>query len=231
MANNTFHGIDIRYSGGVLLFSASLKNSSGAKLTTGTTTLRIYEYQSDGTILSYDFNDNTFKSTSLTTATLAMTHRQGNNATHDTGVWTAALSTLTGFTLNSRILIQINNSSASPTDQEREFQFGGANGDFVVTSAGLVPWNSAWDAEVQSEVNDGLVAFFGASWATAISALMSTTVDGVALSTVLARIFAGSIGRRNISGTDPYTIECYGPGGTILATITASGGGGTVVYA
>lgn len=134
MANTGFKGIDVRQTGTEILFRASLKDATGAKVTSGTTTLMLYEYQSDGTINSYDFNDNTFKSTALTTATLALTHRKGNNGTQDTGVWTATLATLTGFTVGALYLVQINNTGASPTDQEREFQFGSAQGDLVTTA-------------------------------------------------------------------------------------------------
>lgn len=145
MANTGFKGVSVRQTGNQLVFRASLKDSSGVKLTTGTTVLTLYEIQSDGTLKSYDFNDNTFKTTALTTATLAMTHRTGNNSTVNTGVWTAALSTLTGFTIGGMYLAQVNNAGASPVDQEREFQYGGVEGDLLVT-AGLV----AGQAYIQS---------------------------------------------------------------------------------
>jgi hypothetical protein len=125
MANTGFKGIDVRQTGTALLLRASLKDSVGAKVTTGTTTLALYEYQSDGTLKSYDFNDNTFKTTALTTATVNMTHRTGNNSTANTGLWSYALTTITGFTAGAVYLAQFSNSGASPTEQEREFQFGG----------------------------------------------------------------------------------------------------------
>lgn len=130
-------GIDVRETAGQLVFRHSLKDSAGAKVTTGTTTLRLYEVQADGTLLSYDFNDNTFKATALTTATLAMTHRQGNNNTYNVGVWTAVLSTLGAFTAGRVYVVQVNNTGASPPEQEREFQFGGAEGDLLVESSFL----------------------------------------------------------------------------------------------
>src|ERR1017187_9746481 len=92
-------GLDVRQTGTSIVFRAFLQTSAGALLGTGTTVLSIQELQSDGTIKSYDFNDNTFKTTALTTPTLAMTHRPSNNATTTTGFWTAALATLTGFTV------------------------------------------------------------------------------------------------------------------------------------
>ncbi len=137
MANTGFKGVDIRQTGSQLVFRALLQNSSGALLTTGTTTLKLYEVQSDGTLKSYDFNDNTFKTTALTTETLALTHRTGNNSTTNTGVWTAALATLTGFTAGAVYLALVNNSGASPTDQAREFQFGSVEGDLSDTAGNL----------------------------------------------------------------------------------------------
>lgn len=128
-------GIDIRETAGHLLFRAFLQTSAGAILTTGTTSLYLYEVQSDGTLKSYDFNDNTFKATALTTETQALTHRQGNNGTTDTGIWTFALTTLTGFTVGGIYLARVKNTGASPTDQVREFQFGGAESDFLAPTA------------------------------------------------------------------------------------------------
>jgi hypothetical protein len=113
-----------------------LQNAAGALVTSGTTNLYLYEVQSDGTLKSYDWNDNTFKTTSLTTETQALTHRTGNNSTTNTGIWTYALSTLTGFTVGAVYLARVNNTSASPTDQYREFQYGSAEGDLKTTANG-----------------------------------------------------------------------------------------------
>lgn len=119
-----FQGIDIRQTGDRIVFRAYLTDSNGAILATGTTNLRLYEVQSDGTIKSYDFNDNTFKTTALTTQNQAMTHRAGNNGSTNTGLWTYALTTLSGFTAGSLIIAQVTNTGASPATQSREFQFG-----------------------------------------------------------------------------------------------------------
>jgi hypothetical protein len=134
MANTGFKGVDVRQDGNQLVFRAFLQTSAGAMLATGTTTVKLYELQSDGTIKSYDFNDNTFKTTALTTETLSLTHRPGNNSGTNTGIWTAALSTLTGFTVGGMYFALFNNSGASPTDQVREFQYGGAEGSLLVTA-------------------------------------------------------------------------------------------------
>lgn len=124
-----FKGIDIRQTTDRLVFRAFFQNSSGAIVTSGSATLKLYELQSDGTLKSYDFNDNTFKTGALTTETLSMTHRQGNNNTTNTGIWTAVLTTLTGFTKGNIYFAQHTHSSAAPTDQTREFQFGSIEGD------------------------------------------------------------------------------------------------------
>jgi hypothetical protein len=135
MAATGHKGIDVRQTTTRLVFRASLKDSLGARITTGTTSLYLYELQDDGTLSSYDFNDNTFKTTALTTETLSMTHRSGNNGTSPTGLWTVSLSTLSGFTSGAIYFSVIKNSGASPPEQEREFQFGSAEGDLTVTSS------------------------------------------------------------------------------------------------
>jgi 2-keto-3-deoxy-galactonokinase len=68
-----------------------VKDSSGVAITTGTTSLRIFEIQSDGSLKQYDFNDNTFKTTALTTATASMTH-QTTNTTQSTGTGTLKMA-------------------------------------------------------------------------------------------------------------------------------------------
>lgn len=127
-------GIDVRQTGTSIVFRAFLQTSAGALLGTGTTVLSIVELQSDGTIKSFDFNDFTFKTTALTTPTLALTHRPSNNAATTTGFWTVALATVSGFTVGGIYQVIVNNSGASPTDQMREFQYGGAEGDLAVTA-------------------------------------------------------------------------------------------------
>ena len=130
-----FRGVDVRETGDRLVFRALLQDSDGALLATGTTTLKLYELQNDGTLYSYDFNDNTFKSGALTTETQAMTHRTGDNNTTNTGLWTWALTTLTDFTAGNIYFAMVNNTGAFPVDQQREFQFGsGVLADVVAIS-------------------------------------------------------------------------------------------------
>lgn len=130
-------GIDVRATSGRLQFRALLQDSAGAIVTSGTTNLRLYELQDGGTLESYDFNDNTFKTTALTTENLAMTHRTGNNGGTNTGIWTVDLTTLTGFVAGNIYFAWVTNAGASPVAQVREFQFGSAQGDLTVSGARL----------------------------------------------------------------------------------------------
>lgn len=127
-------GTDVRQTGNRLIFEESLKDSDGARVTSGTTTLFIYELQDDGTLKSYDYNDNTFKTTTLTTETASMTHRTGNNGATNTGIWTYALTTVSGFTAGAIYFYVVANSGASPPQMERMFQYGSAEGDLVTTA-------------------------------------------------------------------------------------------------
>lgn len=129
MANTGFKGIGVRQTGNELIFRELLLDATGALVTTGTTNLYLYEYQSDGTLKSYDWSSNTFKTTALTTEVQAMTHRQGNNNTTNTGIWTFSLGTLTGFTVGAVYLMRVNNTTAYPNDLYREFQYGSLEGD------------------------------------------------------------------------------------------------------
>ncbi|MBL8880647.1 MAG: hypothetical protein JNG88_16160 [Phycisphaerales bacterium] len=122
-------GIDIRESVGPLLVRAMFQDAGGAMVTSGSATYRLFELQADGTLKSFDFNDNTLKTGALTTATAALTHRTGNNGTYSTGVWTAALSNVAGFTKGKIYFVECEHASASPTKQTREFQWGQGEGD------------------------------------------------------------------------------------------------------
>ncbi len=128
----TFRGIDIRETGDRLVFRAFVEDSNGALVATGTTSLYLYELQNDGTLKSYDFDDNTFKTTALTTETLALVHRQGNNATTNTGIWSENLTTLTGFTVGNIYLALVTNSNSAAADQVREWQFGSGQEDVAI---------------------------------------------------------------------------------------------------
>jgi hypothetical protein len=127
-------GIDVRQTGTALVIDALLQDSSGVIVTTGTTTAKLYEVQSDGTLKSFDWSDFTFKTTTLTTETQALTVRTGNNGATNTGYWSFALTTLTGFTVKATYLILVANSGAFPPTQMRKFQYGSAEGDLATTA-------------------------------------------------------------------------------------------------
>lgn len=126
-------GIDIRQSTDRLVFRVSLKDADGAKVTTGTTELRVYRVEDDGTLDVYDWTTDDFVATGSGTPDdeTTMTHRQrrdSSGADVDTGIWTAVLSTLTNWTSGQIYIAQVTNSGAVPESQEREFQFGGVEG-------------------------------------------------------------------------------------------------------
>lgn len=130
-----FRGIDIREPGDRVIFDAELYDSDGAIVTSGTTNLKLYELQSDGTVKSYDWNDNTFKTGALTTENQVMTHRQGNNSTTNIGLWTYALTTVAGFTAGNTYYAAIDNSNAVPEKQVVKWQYGsGILADVVAVS-------------------------------------------------------------------------------------------------
>lgn len=135
-------GIDIRQTTGQILFRVSLKDQFGDKITSGTTELRVYRLEDDGTLDVYDWTTNDFVAPGGGTPDdeTTMTHRQRRDSTGadvDTGIWTTVLSTLTNWTVGQVYIAQVTHSSASPESQEREFQFGGADGDMTVTAGNL----------------------------------------------------------------------------------------------
>lgn len=132
MANTGYAGIDVRQTSSRLVFVQELADASGTDLTSGTTSVYLYEVQDDGTLKSYDWNDNTFKTGTLTTETSAATHRTGNNGATNTALWTKVLTTLTGFTVGGVYVVVFANPQSSPPSVRRVFQFGGAEGDPLV---------------------------------------------------------------------------------------------------
>jgi hypothetical protein len=149
MANTGYGGIDLRQStGGKLLFDALLQSSANALVTTGTTTLRIYEVQSDGTLKTFDFSTSGFVATLPATAFVAMNYQKSVNGTVDTGYWNYVLGTLSGFTIGAIYIQHTYNSGASVPDQLRKFQFAGAEGDLTVDSNHNLNVNAAdWNQQ------------------------------------------------------------------------------------
>ncbi len=143
-----FKGIDIRQTsiaGTALVIRASLKNASGTPVTSGTIRLRIFQTMSDGTIQQLDFGGTpAFKSSSFTTAYVAMNYIAAPDGSALLGLWTYALSVgaIAALTPGGIYIQQISDESATPTavpaQQEREFQYGSEQGDVTVTAAGNV---------------------------------------------------------------------------------------------
>lgn len=125
-------GIDIREPSAVIV-EELLLDADGAIITSGAATLRIAERQSDGTLRTFDFNDNTFKTTTVTTETAAPTHRQLNNGATDTGVWTFVQSTVGGFTAG-RVYLTFVEHDDLPSPIVRKFQWGIASGSLDLYS-------------------------------------------------------------------------------------------------
>jgi len=144
-------GIDIKLSAdGSLIFAALLLDSSNAKVTTGATGVRLWHVvPTDGSLTGYDFADNTFKTGAPTTATSAAAHQTVAAASYDTGVWTLRLATLTGFTIGDQYIVEVANSGASPSVQQRLFQYGGAGiedvaGKVLGGASGTIAGAGAW---------------------------------------------------------------------------------------
>jgi len=129
-------GIDVRQENGQITFRASLKDNLGAKVTTGTTELRIYKLDDSvdpPVLLVLDWTTFAFVATGSGTPDdeTTMTHqnrRDSSGADVATGIWTARLTNLTNFEEGQVYLIQVTNSNATPESQEREIQFGGVEG-------------------------------------------------------------------------------------------------------
>ena len=132
----TTRGIDIRQNSDRIIFRVSLKDIDGAKVVSGTTELRVYRVNDDGTLDVLDWTTFGFVAPGSGTPDdeTTMTHRvrrDSGGTDENTGIWTAVLSTLTNFTVNQVYIAQVTNSGAFPESQEREFQFGGAVDDYT----------------------------------------------------------------------------------------------------
>jgi hypothetical protein len=124
-------GIDVRQTASRVIFRASLKDASGAKVTSGTTELRLYRLEDDGTLDVLDWVAKDFVSSGASDDETTMTHQLSNGA-DNTGLWTYVLSDaeiLANMDEGQVYIVQVTNSGATPESQEREFQFGGVEGD------------------------------------------------------------------------------------------------------
>ena len=150
-------GIDIRQGSGQIVFRAFLTDPDLAVLTTGTVTLALVEMQSNGSFETYDFLDNTFKTTACTTPTVSMTHQMMNNGGTNTGLWTYALATLTDFTAGGVYFSIVSCATASEPQQVREFQFSGVEGTqstFDPTATGVNVTQIGGDTQSATDLKD-----------------------------------------------------------------------------
>ncbi len=150
MATLAPKGIDVRQtllSGGnnSLVFRASVKNAAGQKVTTGNIWLYLYAVMNDGTLRQFDFSTYAFlasQSSTPGTAYGVMTHQQMGGSYYNTGIWTFALAynQIGGFTQGGVYIAQVTDADSTPlavpVDQEREFQFGGQQGDGGIDALG-----------------------------------------------------------------------------------------------
>lgn len=124
----------IKASDGSILFRAVLFDAANAKITAGTTSLRIWHFvPGTGAFTTFDFNDNTFKAGAITTPTASMTHQQAENSTYNTGVWSFRQATLTGFPtlIGDKFVAEVSHASL-PRPIMIEFQYGDLEGDASV---------------------------------------------------------------------------------------------------
>lgn len=181
-------GIIVRQTGDRVIFRESLKDSSGSQITSGPTLLRIFEMQTDGSLKEYDFNDNTFKTATLTSSSATMAHQVTNNRTYNTGLWTYALTTVSGFTTGNIYIYSVNNVNATPPIIEREFQYGSAEGDLLVTAG----------ATGQAYLQDNVVQIAGSTTAgtnlsNTYAAFETGTAQSGGASTITLRSGASSV--------------------------------------
>jgi hypothetical protein len=127
-SNSGVKGIDVRQTSKAIIFR-NFFIDSGNPASSGTTTISIFELQSDGSLRNYDFSTNAFIVGTPVKSTDNMKHQTINNATTATGIWTYAINQLSAFTVGSIYISQVSNSVTGGIPQTREFQFGNAQGD------------------------------------------------------------------------------------------------------
>ena len=157
----------------------------------------------------------------------------------------AAILVDTGTTLDGRIPAALvggrmdANMGAISTDATAADNLEAAyDGNGYAHTGNTYPWTAAWDAEVQSEVNDGLVAY-GASTLTAAQANAEvvdvvgtdTLVAGVTIKEALRRIGAITSGKVTGAGSGSETFRDFEESAsTIVITVDSSGNRSAITY-
>jgi hypothetical protein len=136
----TTRGINLVQTTSRILLDVSLKDADGAKVTTGTTEVRVYRREDDNTLDVLDWTTWDFVAAGSGTPDDegTLTHvqrRDSSGADVDTGLWLGSITTLTNFTVGQKYIVAITNSNAVPETQERMFQFGGVEGDQTLGDA------------------------------------------------------------------------------------------------
>lgn len=204
MARTGFRGIDIRQtSAGKLILRASLKDSSGAAVTAGSPTCRIVEVQDDGTFLTLEWNltgQYTFKAIPITVTSPTSGGAVAGVVTHQAlGIWTCCIPNTTNFVKGAiYIAIITGGTGAFPAQQEREFQWGDADGDLSVSAAkDAASFAVSGDAmNLTSAAQQGVTQFVSAS------------IFGMPQQVVVTATGANS----NIAGTYTYMGYCSATG-------------------
>jgi len=126
MADPQSRGIDIKVADdGSLIFVCLHLDSTGAKVTTGTTSVRIWHIiPTSGSIETFDWSDHTFKAGAITTPAAQATHLKAENNSYATGVWSYRLANLDAFENGHQYIVEFHNASASPPAVPRWFQYG-----------------------------------------------------------------------------------------------------------
>jgi hypothetical protein len=243
-----FKGIDVRQSsvaGTAFVIRAILKNSTGAPVLSGTIRLRLFQMMSDGTIEQLDFSGTpAFKASSLTTAYEAMTYRAAPDGSALLGAWTYALSSgaIAALTNSGIYIAQVSDESASPTavpaQQEREFQYGGDQGDLLVDSsgylevdayqfagqtitcaAGVTIYPAVGAAHEITVDGSGAVTFNNASIATVATVTNLTNAPTAGDLTATMKTSVQTASAAAITAAEPLTVNATELGGNSLVTV------------
>jgi len=220
VANTGIKGVDVLQTSTAIVFEAFL-TVSGAAFSAGPVYLRIAERQTDGTIKTYDFTSSTFKTSGMTSGGqyASMTERtlldySGGDASLHVGLWTYALSTLSGFTTTATYYAVIVAAGTDTPLQIRKFQFGGAEGDMVVTMGGT---SGYLRSDVQL-VNAASTISFGGNMLLNVHSAGLLTVSSATSNTVVLSAVGGLPATGYLAGCDLLVYSGTGKGGILRIT-------------
>lgn len=219
------NGIDVRGTLSQLLFRVFLQTAANSFVTSGTTTLELYELQNaDASLKTYGWMVSAFSAGSVTSAFGLMSNQLGNSGATSTGLWTLRLSAVSAFTSGNVYFALVSSTSAVPQTQCREFQFGGAEGDMATVSGNLLAQVASYQSLVFPGIkrNQALSAFqFMMTDSTNHSATAGLTV------TCLRSVSAGSYIAGNLGAVSEVSYGMY----TLDLSATDLSGANTVLRA